>query len=192
MPPAPDQEPAELDPATVVARDQDGDLAAFDRLVDQHSGAVFRLAYRMTGDRGNAEDITQETFVTSWHRLDTLTKPEAFRSWLFHIATRRCLDLLRSSQRHPQLPLQPEQAEAIPTGSQANPETAAETTAQMRHLEKLVQQLPVQQRACWLLRDIHELSYHDIAMTLQLQPSTVRGRIARARAFLANQMDQWR
>ena len=62
---------------------------------------LFRLAYRMLGDRGEAEDAVQETFVVVWRQLPTLVDPQAFRAWIYHIATRRCLNVLqrRSRQR---------------------------------------------------------------------------------------------
>ncbi len=181
-----------LDPVTRVARAQDGDLLAFEALVNGHSAAIFRLAYRMIGDRSSAEEMTQETFINAWRRLETLTKPEAFRPWLFHIATRRCLDYLRDNHRHVEYALDSQQAEAIPADTRDSPEAAAQTAAGMRDLGVLVGRLPIEQRACWLLRDVHELSYHDIAATLRVPTSTVRGRIARARAFLAQEMDDWR
>jgi RNA polymerase sigma-70 factor (ECF subfamily) len=175
--------------ATVVARAQDGELAAFEQLINEYSGPIFRLAYRMLGDRGHAEEVTQDTLVSMWHRLNTLARPEAFRSWLFNIATRRCLDVLRARQRQPEVGLESGRVGQTPADSRAaNPETAAG----IRDLDRLVDQLPPEQRACWLLRDVHQLSYQDIATTLQIPPSTVRGRIARARAFLAEKMDSWR
>lgn len=184
-----------LDQATVVARAQDGDLESFERLLDEYSAPVFRLAYRMLGDRSSAEEAVQETFVRAWRKLETLTRPAAFASWLYNIATNRCLDVIRARQRHVEVPLEEDQVAGatMTSGSHpVDPGAAAEMRAEMRDLGSLLQQLPEEQRACWLLREVHGHSYEDIAMVLKIPASTVRGRIARARAFLATQMGGWR
>lgn len=190
---------------TLVGRAQDGDIASFEALVRLHQGPVFRLAYRMMADRGDAEDVVQDTFVLVWRQLPTLHDPATFRGWVYSIATRRCLNLLRTRRRRqtstvPAASLQAAhdraQADQPATGTGAgtsiDPALAAQHTAQREDLQVLLQALPEEQRACWLLREIHELSYAEIASATRLPVSTVRGRIARARQNLAKGMAPWR
>lgn len=203
----------DLDEATIVARAQDGDLDAFEWLVSAYQGGVFRLAFRMLGDHAEAEDVVQETFIAAWRNLPTLTAPQAFIPWLYRSATNKCFDVLRVRQRRPvdAVPFDDDGGPDGPDslhwveggpgsrmltalGSRAvqDPALRHETEAQMQALADLLQTVPAGPRACWLLRDVHEFSYAEIAVIVQLPESTVRGRIARARRFLAEGMQPWR
>lgn len=202
-----------LDESTIVSRAQDGDLDAFEWLVSAYQGGVFRLAFRMLGDHAEAEDIVQETFIAAWRNLPTLSAPQAFIPWLYQSATNKCFDLLRGRQRRPVDPI-PFDDEGGSEGSTdaalrdggsgrrmltargsrnaQDPALHHETEAQMQALADLLQTVPAGSRACWLLRDVHEFSYAEIAVIVQLPESTVRGRIARARRLLAEGMQPWR
>lgn len=204
----------DLDESTIVSRAQDGDLEAFEWLVSAHQGGVFRLAFRMLNDHAEAEDVVQETFIAAWRSLPGLSSPQAFIPWLYRSATNKCFDLLRSRQRRPSdstafdteqgaagAPI-PEQGwkggpggrvgTAVGSRTAQDPALHHEAEAQMRALADLLQTVPEGLRACWLLRDVHEFSYAEIAAIVQIPESTVRGRIARARRFLAEGMQPWR
>ena len=84
----------DLDEATLVARAREGDPAAFEALVRTHQQRIFGLALRMMRNRTEAEDITQEVFLTAWRRLPALREDDAFAGWLYRSATRRCLNAL--------------------------------------------------------------------------------------------------
>jgi RNA polymerase sigma-70 factor (ECF subfamily) len=205
--------PNDLDEATIVARAQDGDLDAFEWLVSAYQAGIFRLAFRMLGDHAEAEDVVQETFIAAWRNLPTLSAPQAFIPWLYRAATNKSLDLLRGRQRRPVHPV-PFDDEGGPDGSPdsahregesggrtrtalgshvaQDPALHHETEARMQALADLLQTVPAGSRACWLLRDVHEFSYAEIAVIVQLPESTVRGRIARARRLLAEGMQPWR
>ena len=181
-----------------VNRAQDGDASAFEQLVRTYEGELFRLAYRMLGDRGEAEDAVQETFVVVWRQLPTLVDPQAFRAWIYHIATRRCLNVLQRRSRQRTDVTRSDDFEAE-TRTQAplhdrgeGPEAAAQTTAVRQSLEQVLATLPPEQRACWVLYELHDLSYPEIAFAIGVPLSTVRGRIARARQNLAKGMAPWR
>ena len=88
--------PGGIAEATVVSRAQEGDLAAFEMIVRRYQGPVFRLAYRMLGDRGEAEDVVQDCLVLVWRKLPSLTDVQAFHRWIYQLATRRCLSVLRT------------------------------------------------------------------------------------------------
>jgi RNA polymerase sigma-70 factor, ECF subfamily len=178
------------DDASLVGRATSGDEGAFAALVRRYQAPLFRHALRLTSDRKAAEDVVQEAFITAWRRLPTLTRPEAFRSWLYQITTRRSIDLFRS--RHPEQPVDTTEGEmAVLVSSDAGPDTVAEQRAQLGDLAAALQTLPVGQRAAWALREIDGLSYEEVADALRVPVSTVRGRIARARGALVERMGAW-
>src|ERR1700726_4439048 len=90
----------EVEAGGAVERAQSGDSDAFRLLVEQHSRAVFRLAFRMTGNEQDAEDVVQETFLRAYRQLDKYEARSSFATWLFRIASNYSLDLIRSRKRH--------------------------------------------------------------------------------------------
>ncbi len=185
--------------ATIVGRAQDGDLVAFEQLLRHYQGPLFRLAYRLLGDRGEAEDALQDTMVQVWRKLPGLMEPLVFRSWVYQIMTRRCLSLLRTRSRRGVDPVAADELAELDAGSRgaagkggSDPAASAEIQAQLQGLNEVLAQLPEDQRVCWVLRELHQLSYAEIAYAMNLSASTVRGRLARARQNLAKGMDAWR
>lgn len=177
----------ELDEATLVARARDRDPASFELLVRRYQRRIYTLCVRMLdGASGEAEDITQETFVTAWRRLPEIQNDAAFGGWLYRTATNKCLTVLQ--RRRPTVDLD----EHHPATDDHDPARTAGTTAAMNALSDALRQLPPQQRACWLLREVHGRSYQEIADLVGTTPTAVRGRIARARAELAEVMKPWR
>jgi RNA polymerase sigma-70 factor (ECF subfamily) len=176
----------ELDDATLVARARDGDVPAYEQLVRRYQGPMYRLAARMLASRGDAEDVVQDVFLTAWRRLPQLQEDAAFVGWLYRTTTNRCLNVLRA--RRPQSELDPEATHSPDPA----PDRAAEVSAQLAALTDALQQLTPEQRACWLLREVHGRSYEEIADAVNSTSTAVRGRIARARAQLAEVMQPWR
>ena len=179
---------AGLDDATLVARARDGDVRAFEQLVLRYQDAMFRLAVRMLGRGGEAEEVVQEVFLTAWRRLTGLQADAAFLTWLYRMTTNRCLNVLRA--RRPTVELDAETTVSACPDTQ--PERAAEIHGELAALTEALHQLTPQQRACWLLREAHGRSYEEIAHILGTSATAVRGRIARARAQLAEAMLSWR
>lgn len=147
----------------------------------------------MVSDQTAAEDVVQDSFLAAWQSLPSLLQPGAFRGWLYQIATRRSLDLLRT--RRGPLPLD-EQSDAagsrVRTGSNDDPAAVHEHRAQLESLQHVLADLPALQRAIWSMREVDGLSYDEIARATSLPVSTVRGRIARTRRQVAERMSPWR
>jgi RNA polymerase sigma-70 factor (ECF subfamily) len=179
---------AGLDDATLVVRARGGDLRSYELLVQRYQGPIYRLAARMLASRADAEDVVQDVFLTAWRRLDQLEQDSAFVGWLYRTATNRCLNVIRN--RKPLAEADLDQRES--TGTTGRPERAAETSAQMAALTEALGTLTPEQRACWLLREVHGRSYEEIAVAVGTTSTAVRGRIARARAQLAEVMAPWR
>ena len=188
-----------LGEAALVGRAQEGDVTSFETLVRRYQRQVFGLALRMLTDRGEAEDVVQDTFVLVWRRLPTLVDADLFRPWVFQIATRRCLNVLRGRTRRPATPTEVADLEVAADAAQhpgqavpGSPADAAQHAAQLAGLDEVLATLTDEQRVCWVLREVNELSYPEIAYATHLPVSTVRGRIARARQNLMRGMDAWR
>ncbi len=186
--------------ATTVARAQDGDTDAFEHLVRSYEADLLRLGFRMMSDRGDAQDAVQDTFVLAWRRLPSLLDPQAFRAWIYQLMTRRCLNLLRIRTRRqtstttgPDFEFETQPGTPIAAGSATTaPAMAAQASAMQEGLTAALATLPLDQRACWVLHEMHDLTYPDIAYAIGVPVSTVRGRIARARLQLAKGMTAWR
>lgn len=194
-----DPSPAVMDQTTLVARAQDGDVAAFEQLVIRYEGRLYRYAYGMLGNRHDAEDVVQDTLIRVWRSLPTLSSAGAFGGWVYRIATRRCLDLLEQAATRATDTRAPEEMpEAAPAydmvapPSSGDPALAAEQQGQLEELIGLLGRLPPGQRACWWLHWIEGRSYTEIAQMLSLTEPTVRGRLARARVHLMEGMQAWR
>ena len=157
-------------------------LPTWEDIVRMHSARVYRLAYRLTGNPHDAEDLTQEVFVRVFRSLSSYT-PGTFEGWLHRITTNLFLDGARRRQRIRFEGLADEMAHRLP-GSEPTPAEAFDD----RHLDDDVQAalkaLPPEYRAAVVLCDIEGFSYEEIAATLGVKLGTVRSRIHRGRAQL--------
>jgi RNA polymerase sigma factor (sigma-70 family) len=163
---------------------------SWDDLVRQHSARVYRLAYRLTGNQHDAEDLTQEVFVRVFRSLASYT-PGTFEGWLHRITTNLFLDMARRRQRIRFEGLG-DQAMGLLRDDEPTPAQAFDA----RHLDTDVQQaleaLAPEYRAAVVLCDIEGLSYEEIAATLGVKLGTVRSRIHRGRAQLRAALDHRR
>src|SRR6266550_4534996 len=162
----------------------------WDEVVRTHSARVYRLAYRLTGNVPDAEDLTQEVFVRVFRSLSSYT-PGTFEGWLHRITTNLFLDMARRRQRIRFEGLG-DQALGLLRDGEPTPAQAFDA----RHLDTDVQQaleaLAPEYRAAVVLCDIEGLSYEEIAATLGVKLGTVRSRIHRGRAQLRAALDHRR
>jgi len=179
---------AALDDATLAARAREGDVRAYEQLVLRYQGPMFRLASRMLADRAEAEDVAQEVFLTAWRRIGQLQDDAAVAGWLYRMTTNRCLNVIRSRRIPAEVDLDSTESPRTDT----RPEHAVQVSGQMAALTAALAQLTPEQRACWLLREVHGQSYEEIAEIVGANATAVRGRIARARAQLSEVMQPWR
>ena len=155
---------------------------SWERIVEQHSDRVYRLAYRLTGDRHDAEDLTQEVFVRVFRSLDSYT-PGTFEGWLHRITTNLFLDQARRKQRIRFDALSDERAARL-TSSSPTPDTAYADQHFDDDVEAALATLPPDFRAAVVLCDVEGLTYEEIATILGAKLGTVRSRISRGRAML--------
>jgi RNA polymerase sigma factor (sigma-70 family) len=163
---------------------------SWDEVVREHSARVYRLAYRLTGNRHDAEDLTQEVFVRVFRSLPSYT-PGTFEGWLHRITTNLFLDMARRKQR---IRFEGLADDAVGLLRDGEPTPAQAFDA--RHLDTDVQAaleaLAPEYRAAVVLCDIEGLSYEEIAAVLQVKLGTVRSRIHRGRAQLRAALDHRR
>jgi RNA polymerase sigma factor (sigma-70 family) len=155
---------------------------SWEEVVNTHSARVYRLAYRLTGNQHDAEDLTQEVFVRVFRSLSTYT-PGTFEGWLHRITTNLFLDMVRRRQRIRFDALGEDAAERLPSREPSPAQHFNDT-----HFDADVQQaldtLAPEFRAAVVLCDIEGLSYEEIAATLGVKLGTVRSRIHRGRSHL--------
>jgi RNA polymerase sigma-70 factor (ECF subfamily) len=167
-----------------------GDQQAFGELVRPHQHSVYNLAYRMLGERGEAEDAAQEAFLRAYANLGSYDADRPFRTWLLSIASNHCIDRLRKRRLtwlsidenlppHPALSSHEEEPEDTVIGN--------ERAAMIQHL---LDELAPEYRAAVVLRYWYDMSYTEIAEMLQTTESAVKSRLFRARQSLAEKLER--
>ncbi len=154
---------------------------SWDEVVRAHSARVYRLAYRLTGNQHDAEDLTQEVFVRVFRSLSSYT-PGTFEGWLHRITTNLFLDLVRRRARIRFDPL-PEDQERL-AGTDRGPAAAYDDTHFDGDVQAALDALPPDFRAAVVLCDLEGLPYDEIADVLGIKIGTVRSRIHRGRSQL--------
>ena len=147
-----------------------------------HADRVYRLAFRLSGNRADAEDLTQETFVRVFKSLAEYT-PGTFEGWLHRITTNLFLDMVRRRQRI-RFDALPEDAGDRLASTESGPEQAFDETNLDPEIQAALDALPPDFRVAVVLCDLEQLSYEEIAATLGIKVGTVRSRIHRGRVLL--------
>ena len=155
---------------------------SWDDVVRDHSARVYRLAYRLTGNTHDAEDLTQEVFVRVFRSLSSYT-PGTFEGWLHRITTNLFLDMARRRQRIRFEGLGDETAARLGDGGRS-PADAFDDRHLDGDIQAALKALAPEYRAAVILCDIEGLSYEEIAAALGIKLGTVRSRIHRGRAQL--------
>ena len=172
----------DLHDAAVTSETQPWVPPTWEEVVEQHSARVYRLAYRLTGNVHDAEDLTQDVFIRVFRSLHTY-RPGTFEGWLHRITTNVFLDRMRRKQRIRFDALSDESAARLPSRT-AGPEQAYADTHFDDDVQRALDALTPEFRAAVVLCDIEGLSYEEIAATLDVKLGTVRSRIHRGRAQL--------
>ncbi|GLK14569.1 RNA polymerase sigma factor SigE [Streptosporangium carneum] len=159
----------------------------WEEVVRNHSARVYRLAYRLTGNVHDAEDLTQEVFVRVFRSLSNYT-PGTFEGWLHRITTNLFLDMARRKQRIRFEGLADDAAERL-RGREPSPAQVYDDTHLEPDIQAALDALAPEFRAAVVLCDIEGLSYEEIAATLGVKLGTVRSRIHRGRAQLRDALE---
>ena len=163
---------------------------SWEQVVREHSARVYRLAYRLTGNQHDAEDLTQEVFVRVFRSLSSYT-PGTFEGWLHRITTNLFLDMVRRRARIRFEGIAEDAHERLP-GREPSPQQLVDDRSLDGDVQTALDDLPPDFRAAVVLCDIEGLSYEEIADTLGVKLGTVRSRIHRGRAQLRTALDHRR
>jgi RNA polymerase sigma factor (sigma-70 family) len=172
------------------AQEAQWSLPTWEDIVRTHSARVYRLAYRLTGNQHDAEDLTQEVFVRVFRSLSSYT-PGTFEGWLHRITTNLFLDSARRKQRIRFEGLADEMTHRL-AGSEPTPAQAFDDSHLDDDVQAALKALPPEYRAAVVLCDIEGFSYEEIAATLGVKLGTVRSRIHRGRAQLRSALEHRR
>jgi len=153
-------------------------MPSWDELVRQHADRVYRLAYRLSGNQHDAEDLTQETFIRVFRSVQNY-QPGTFEGWLHRITTNLFLDMVRRRSRI-RMEALPEDYDRVPADD-PNPEQIYHDSRLGPDLQAALDSLQPEFRAAVVLCDIEGLSYEEIGATLGVKLGTVRSRIHRGR-----------
>jgi RNA polymerase sigma-70 factor (ECF subfamily) len=171
---------------TTLSKVRSGDRDAFRALVDQHARSVFRLAYRMTGNETDAEDMVQETFLRAWKQIGKFDGRAAFGTWLHRICTNCSLDHLRLRQRRqaaqPVYPAADEQSDpiAMVAAESPSPERLAMSSQVSAILGPALEELTEMERAAFILRHNEGMGIEEISVELGVQPGAAKHSVFRA------------
>jgi RNA polymerase sigma factor (sigma-70 family) len=175
--------------STVDAIATTPDDLTWQSIVEKHASRVYRLAYHLTGNQHDAEDLTQDVFVRVFNSLSQYT-PGTFEGWLHRITTNLFLDKMRRKARI-RFDFMADDDGAVATSASfdrversGQPEDAFEMGHMGADVIEALADLPPEYRAAVVLSDIEGLSYEEIAVTLGIKLGTVRSRLSRARARL--------
>lgn len=166
---------------SLVNQARNGDEGAFGKLVEFFQNRIFAVAYGVAGDRQDAEDITQDTFIRAYRNIKNLKNEGAFYSWLVKIAVNTSMSFKKANNTGRMLPFDviPEPAYQGDT-----PDSYVEKRGEMERIQELLIELPPEARVVLVLREIEGLGYEEIACMLGVPIGTVRSRIHYAREKL--------
>ncbi len=182
----------------LLARLRRGEMGAFDALVHSYQDRVFNLCLRMLGSREESEDLTQEIFLAVHRNLPRFRGEARLSTWIYRIARNRCLNRLRRARRRRldgRRPLEAVEEGRLAEASGRSP-TRPDEHFDGQELEAVLRrgllELPERQRLLVILRDVEGLSYEEIVEICGLPAGTVKSRLHRARAVLAERVQAWR
>jgi RNA polymerase sigma-70 factor (ECF subfamily) len=176
-----------------IQRAAEGDQSAWDTIVRTYWRKVFNVAYRFVGSYDEAEDLTQEIFVKVFRSLGTFDRRANFQTWLISVSRNLCIDRYRSGRREREVFAREVDAATVQAEAAGpSPLARVETRDRVGLLREALRGLSPALRTAVLLRDIHELSYQEIAGQLGIAEGTVKSRINRGRAELARQIERLR
>jgi RNA polymerase sigma-70 factor (ECF subfamily) len=168
---------------------QQGDSDCFDILVDRYKGRLFNFVFRMVGNRDEAEEIAQEAFVKAFIHAGKYKTIAKFSTWLYTIATNLVRNKIRARGRAPQFVsikeltggAEEEQVLVDLSSSTRSPDEKFNDKELSEIINAAIQKIPEKYRTSFVLREINQLSYEEIAAATGLKLGTVRSRINRAR-----------
>jgi RNA polymerase sigma-70 factor (ECF subfamily) len=178
--------------STLLERARAGDHGAFGALVRLHHGRIYRLALQLTGGRGEADDVAQETFVRAWRAIDRFDGRAELFTWLYRICVNVALNHRRSRRRETVELGDPRIPEPQADGEGSDPHASAAQAQAHRALYAAIETLSESLRTTLVLACVEQIPYADIAKSLGCSEGTVAWRVHEARRKLRDALgDSW-
>jgi len=176
----------------LIQKAQNGDVAAFEQLVENYQTDVYNLALKMTGNQDDAFDVAQEAFIKVYLNLPKFKGNSKFSTWVHRIATNACVDEIKKLNKvktfsmSENVELDDGEVMRDYEDFSANVEANFERGEQLKLVNKAIAALPENHRMVLAMRDVNNMSYEDIAAALKCSEGTVKSRLSRARETLYN------
>ena len=175
--------------AQLVARSLAQDQEAFGQLIDRHGVAIVNLGYRMVGNRTEAEDLAQETFLAAYKALSTFRADSKFSTWLYRIATNKCKDWLRVKRPgQGQYDLEADESLDLYVTEDRTPEVLLSQQQVAQELEQAIQRLSPLYREAFVLKHVEGLSYEEMEEILGVNGDTLKMRVYKGRVQLSREL----
>lgn len=179
----------EPDDAQLVARSLKQDHEAFGQLIDRHASTIVNLAYRMVGNRAEAEDLAQEAFLTAFKALSTFRADSKFSTWLYRIGVNKCKDWLRAKRPgHGPADLDVEDALDRHVAETRTPERLLSQQQVAHELEQAIARLPPLYREAFVLKHVEGVSYEEMEAMLGVSSDTLKMRVYKGRVQLSREL----
>ena len=172
----------------LVEKSAEGDIDAFETLIQSHQKKVYNIALRMTKNPEDAQELSQDAFVRAFIAIKKFRGDSSFATWLYRITMNVCTDFLRKRNKASVISIEQSVYESQQTMQLADNEPGPDEISEKNQLKKLVKEamdlLPPEHREVLILRDLLDMTYKDIANTLSINEGTIKSRINRARENL--------
>lgn len=172
-----------LDDISIIKQCLDGETAAFGTLIDRYQGPLFNTALRMTGDKEEAADLTQNAFVKAYERLGEYRTEHKFFSWIYRILVNETINHLKQRKQTQSLEVETSSNEKLP-------DEEFDSKRQSARIEKALRELNFEQRLVIVLRYFNDMSYQEMSGILSLPEKTVKSRLYSARQNLGALLDK--
>lgn len=182
------------DEQVLVDRISSSDSTAFQEFVERYKKKIYYIAYDITGDHDDAEDVSQEVFIKVFRSLKTFRRNAKISSWLYQISVNASIDLLRKKSSKPEKSMgdleRTDIQENLPgSGTRAqNPERSAEDFLIQKHISQALQKVSPKERSVFVMRHYNELKIREIAEILNVSPGTVKALFYRATRKLRKEL----
>jgi RNA polymerase sigma-70 factor, ECF subfamily len=174
----------EMTDAVFVAKARTGDAEAFRTLTERHGRSLFRLAFRMTGNEQDAEDVVQESFLRAYRQLNRFDERASFGTWLYRIAANCSLDLVRSKKRRSEhiAHTDPDMDDPVVTlpSNDPNPERVALSSEVRERVAEAMNGLSATERTAFVLRHFEGMCIEEVSRVLDCQPGAAKHSVFRA------------
>lgn len=161
---------------------RDGDEFAFVSLYNRYKSPIYGFCVKMLGDREQAQDVMQETFLRVYENRERLANVASFKSWVFTIARNQCLNQIRKNRW--QVPFEPERESLA--ARQETPISRMEKSERVALVARYLEELKAEYREVIILREYQNMSYEEIAAVTRSTLSAVKSRLFKARRKLAS------